>query len=222
MKLSIIIPVLNEAGCIEQCLANLQVLRQAGHEVIVVDGGSSDQSMALAAPFCDHLIESSKGRARQMNAEAAVAAGDVYIFLHADTRISFNTADDFYNINNMNMWGCFTVSLSGTHPLFRIIEIFINLRSRLTGIATGDQALFVSRELFNRAGGYPDIPLMEDIAISKLLKKFCAPVCLRGEVVTSSRRWEQHGIIKTVLQMWLRRFRFAIGVSPAILAKDYD
>jgi len=222
VKLSIIIPVLNEAGCIEECLSGLQKLRQAGHEVIVVDGGSSDSSVALAAPLCDHLVESSRGRAVQMNAGAALADGDVYIFLHVDTRMTFNPTDVFNDNNDIDVWGCFRVALSGTHPLFRIIEIFINLRSRLSGIVSGDQTLFVSRDLFKQTGGFPEIPLMEDIAISKMLKKVCAPICLRNTVVSSSRRWEQYGIIRTMLLMWLRRFRFAIGVNPAVLSKNYD
>ena len=222
MKISIIIPVLNEAGCIEECLAGLQEMRQKGHEVVVVDGGSSDATVTLATPLCDSVVNSARGRARQMNAGAATAAGGVLLFLHADTRLTFD-AGKLHNENVIDdMWGCFSVRLSGSHPLFRIIEFFINLRSRLTHIISGDQVLFISRGLFNRVGGFPDIPLMEDIAISSTLKRRSAPRCLPDTVVTSSRRWERHGIIKTVLQMWLRRFRFAMGVSPAILARDYD
>ena len=216
MKISIIIPVLNEAGCIEECLAGLQELRQKGHEVVVVDGGSSDATVTLATPLCDSVVNSARGRARQMNAGAATAAGGVLLFLHADTRLTFD-AGKLHNENVIDdMWGCFSVRLSGSHPLFRIIEFFINLRSRLTHIISGDQVLFISRGLFNRVGGFPDIP------ISSTLKRRSAPRCLPDTVVTSSRRWERHGIIKTVLQMWLRRFRFAMGVSPAILARDYD
>lgn len=222
MKLSIIIPVLNEQGCIEETLATLQELRQAGHEVIVVDGGSSDATAALAKPLCDVFINSARGRARQMNAGAAAAAGNVLVFLHADTRFAFDPGQVFNTKVGAMMWGCFSVRLSGSHPLFRIIEFFINLRSRLTFIVSGDQTLFVCRELFERLGGFPDIPLMEDIAVSKLLKQYRRPECLRQEVISSSRRWEQHGIIKTMLQMWLRRFRFALGVNPAALARDYD
>ena len=213
MKISIIIPVLNEAGCIEECLAGLQEMRQKGHEVVVVDGGSSDATVTLATPLCDSVVNSARGRARQMNAGAATAAGGVLLFLHADTRLTFD-AGKLHNENVIDdMWGCFSVRLSGSQPLLRIIEFFINLRSRLTHIVSGDQVLFISRGLFNHVGGFPDIPLMEDIAISSTLKRCSAPRCLPDTVVTSSRRWERHGIIKTVLQMWLRRFRFAMGVS---------
>lgn len=222
LKLSIIIPVLNEAGCIQECLAGLQGLRQKGHEVIVADGGSTDASAALATPLCDSLVESARGRARQMNAAAAAASGDILIFLHADTYFTFDPGRKLNDIGQAGIWGCFTVRLSGPHPLFRVFEFFINLRARLTGIVSGDQALFVSRDLFEQAGGFPDIPLMEDIAVSKALKHYMTPVCLRDTVISSSRRWEQHGIIKTMLQMWLRRFRYAIGVNPAILARGYD
>lgn len=222
LKISVIIPVLNEAGCIEECLAGLQELRQAGHEVIVVDGGSTDASVALATPLCDRLIKGAKGRARQMNTGAAVATGGILIFLHADTRFTFNPAEVLRDFNRDGKWGCFSIRLSGVHPAFRLFEFFINLRSRLTGIVSGDQTLFVCRGLFEDLGGFPVIPLMEDIAISKILKQSRSPVCHRETVISSSRRWERHGIIKTMLQMWLRRIRFALGVNPAVLAKSYD
>ena len=222
VKISIIIPVLNEADCIEETLASLQGLRQAGHEVIVVDGGSTDASMALARPLCDRVMDSAKGRARQMNAGATVAAGDIYIFLHGDTCFTGAPVRIFDTIGCDDCWGCFTLRLSGKHPLFTLFSFFINLRARLTGIVSGDQTLFVSRGLFERAGGFPDIPLMEDIAVSKTLKRYRSPLCLRHEVISSSRRWERYGIIKTMLQMWLRRLRFALGTNPGILSKDYD
>ena len=222
MKLSIIIPVLNEAEGIGACLGSLQELRRRGHEVIVVDGGSADATPAVAAPGCDKLINSARGRARQMNAGAAVATGDIVVFLHADTLIPFDLEKALNRIEGDNAWGCFSVRLSGAHPLLRLIGFFINLRSRWTGIISGDQTLFVLGTLFNHAGGYPDIPLMEDIAFSKTLKRYRAPVCLGDTVISSSRRWERYGIVKTMLRMWLRRFRFAVGVNPAILAKDYE
>ena len=222
MKLSIIIPVLNEAGCIEESLEKLQDLRRAGHEVIVVDGGSSDASVALAMPLCDRLIESDRGRARQMNAGAVAAEGNILIFLHADTSFTFDPGTVLKDFMHEDEWGCFTVCLSGMHPLFRVVEFFINLRSRLTSIVSGDQTLFVNRDLFSRAGGFPDIPLMEDIAISRILKSYRSPVCLRNKVISSSRRWERYGIVTTVLQMWLRRLRYAMGADPVTLAKNYD
>lgn len=222
MKLSIIIPVLNEAECIENTLATLQGIRQAGHEVIVVDGGSTDATVLLAKPLCDRLLNSAAGRARQMNAGAAAASGDVYIFLHADTRFTCEPDRIIGAITGEEYWGCFRVRLSGKHPLFRMFSFFINLRSRLTGIVSGDQTMFVSRRLFERYGGFPDIPLMEDIAVSKTLKRYRPPLCLQHGVISSSRRWERYGITRTMLQMWLRRLRFALGTNPAFLAKDYD
>lgn len=223
MQLSIVIPVLNEAGLIKACLASLQELRRRGHEVIVVDGGSRDRTAEIAGPLADKVLRTGKGRARQMNAGAAAAAGNVYVFLHADTLFQFDVAHILAaNVKTGLAWGRFDLCLSGQHPLLRIIEFFINLRSRFTGIATGDQAIFVTRELFDRAGGFPSIPLMEDIELSRQLKKHCRPICLKNKVITSSRRWEQYGIIRTVLKMWLLRFKYHMGINPAVLAQEYE
>ena len=188
----------------------------------MVDGGSTDATAALAAPDCDKLISSARGRARQMNAGAAAATGEIIFFLHADTLIPFDLENALSGIKGGYAWGCFSVSLSGAHPLLRLIGFFINLRSRWTGIISGDQTMFVRGTLFNQAGGFPDIPLMEDIALSRSLKKLSAPVCLKQQVITSSRRWEKHGILRTVLKMWSLRFRYALGADPAILAGKYE
>jgi rSAM/selenodomain-associated transferase 2 len=222
MRLSVIIPVLNEAACLAECLGDLQPLRDRGHEVIVVDGGSSDKSVAIAAPLCDQLLPAPRGRARQMNAGARAAAGDLLLFVHADTRIPF-ALDRVLSIHaGADAWGRFDVRLSGASLWFRIIEFCINLRSRRGGIATGDQCIFISRDLFRRSGGFPDIPLMEDVALSRILKRLASPCCLRERVITSSRRWERHGIFRTVLRMWSLRFRYTLGTDPAILAREYD
>lgn len=222
MKISVVIPVLNEAGCIEECLGRLQDLRRGGHEVIVVDGGSVDETVAIAAPLCDTLLNSEKGRAWQMNAGAEAASGKILVFIHADTLVTFELDKVLGRFEGQYVWGCFRVHLSGTHPLFRLFDYFIHQRARLTGTVTGDQVMFIRRELFHHAGGFPNIPLMEDVALSKKLKSFRPPVCLRHKVITSSRRWEEYGIVKTMLGMWWRRLRYAIGVNPAVLAKDYD
>lgn len=223
MRLSIIVPVLNEATQIVTALEPLQQLRAQGHEVIVVDGGSDDDTAEHARALCDQLLNAPRGRARQMNAGAEVAKGDVLWFLHADTLASVTAADALVTaLSQSNReWGRFDVRLSGSSPLLRVVETLMNLRSRLTGIATGDQGIFVRRGLFERLGGYPDIPLMEDIALSRLLKRQCAPICLRERLLTSSRRWEQQGVVRTILLMWRLRFAYWRGVSPDHLAVRY-
>lgn len=223
MKLSIIIPVLNEAAAIKACLIPLAPLRRSGCEIIVVDGGSEDATGAIAKPLADKVITSLPGRGRQMNAGARRAKGEVFLFLHADTRLPHG-ADDLIRgslIQTGRCWGRFDVRLSGRQPLLRVIERFMNGRSRLTGIATGDQAIFIRREVFERLGGFPDIPLMEDIALSKMLKTQSRPLCLSTPVITSSRRWEQNGLLATVLLMWWLRLRFFLGADPSRLARLY-
>lgn len=223
MRCSIIIPVLNEAKGIAAFLGHLQELRQAGHEVIVVDGGSADATVALARPGADRLVETSAGRARQMNAGAKVANGDVLVFLHADTFLPGTAMQDITQSLAMTrkVWGRFAVRLSGRHPLFRVIEWMMNRRSCITGIATGDQAMFIRREVFALSGCFDDIPLMEDIAMSKKLKTYSWPACLHTRVYTSSRRWEQQGIVRTVFLMWSLRLRYWMGASPHTLVRDY-
>jgi len=217
-------PVLNEAPLIVQTLSALQPLRAAGHEVIVVDGGSADDSVTLSQPFSDRIISSHRGRSRQMNAGANIASGDILLFLHADTFLPKGAVH--WIIDGLKQqgkrWGCFEVRLSGKHYFLRIIEYLMNWRSRLTGIATGDQAIFVRRELFEAVGGFPDIDLMEDIALSKILKRYGCPLCLRQQAVTSSRRWEKKGILRTILHMWRLRLAYALGADPRQLAQLYE
>lgn len=222
-RVSIIIPALNEAAGIARTLAPLQCAREGGHEVILVDGGSGDGTPERAAPLADQVLSSAPGRARQMNAGAAIAAGDVLLFLHADTRLPDGGLEHVAAaLAKGHRWGRFDVRLSGPHPLLRLVERMMNLRSRLTGIATGDQAMFMTREAFEGVGGFPDIPLMEDIAISKTLKtRFGRPACLRGPAVTSSRRWEQGGVVRTILLMWRLRLAYFLGADPAHLAMAY-
>jgi rSAM/selenodomain-associated transferase 2 len=222
--ISIIIPVLNEARLIVQLLSALQSLRAAGHEVIVVDGGSADDSVTLSHPFSDRIISSRRGRSRQMNAGANLASGDILLFLHVDTFLPKGATQ--WIINGLKRkgknWGRFDVRLSGKHYFLRIVEHLMNFRSRATGIATGDQAIFVRREVFEAVGGFPDIDLMEDIALSKILKRYGRPLCLRQRVVTSSRRWEKNGVLCTILQMWRLRLAYALGAEPRRLAQLYE
>lgn len=221
--LSIIIPTLDEAEGIAATLAALQPLRARGCEVIVADGGSADGTAELARPLADTVVAAPRGRARQQNAGAAAATGDVLLFLHADTRLP--AAADRLVLDGLGRtgrgWGRFGVRLTGRHPLLRVIERMMGIRSRLTGIATGDQAIFVRRDWFRDAGGFPGIPLMEDVALSGTLKRRGRPLCLRAAVVTSSRRWESRGVWRTMLLMWGLRLAYALGADPVALAERY-
>lgn len=223
-RLSIIVPTLDEAAIIEGALMRLQSLRRRGHELILVDGGSGDDTLRLAAPLVDRLIRSPRGRACQMNAGAAAAHGDVLLFLHADTELPRH-ADALVATalrSAAAVWGRFDVRLSGRHPLLRMVERLMNLRSRLSGIATGDQAIFVRRDGFRAAGGFPELPLMEDIALSRTLKAMARPVRVATPVVTASRRWDGQGILSTVLLMWRLRLAYAFGADPQGLARAYE
>ena len=221
MKLSVIVPVLDEAGGIVAALVALAPLRARGAEVVVVDGGSRDTTVALAAPLADAIVTAPRGRGSQMNAGAAVATSDVLVFLHADTRLPAD-ADALIRDGldrTGRVWGRFDVRIAGTHPLLRVIGAMMTLRSRLTGIATGDQAIFVTRAAFG--AGFPDIALMEDIAISRRLKRVGPPLCIAGPVVTSGRRWERHGVVRTIVLMWSLRLAYWLGASPDWLARRY-
>jgi rSAM/selenodomain-associated transferase 2 len=221
--LSIVIPCLNEAEGIAGTLATLEPVRRRGAEVIVVDGGSEDGSAERAAPLADVVIAAPRGRASQMNAGAGLARGEILLFLHADTLLP--EVADALVIDGLKRarrsWGRFDVRIDGGHPLLRAVECLMNVRSRLTGIATGDQAIFVTRTLFTAAGGFPEIPLMEDIEISKRLKRFGPPLCLNHCIVTSGRRWEKRGVLRTILLMWGLRLAYWLGADPRRLAVRY-
>lgn len=221
MRLSVIVPTLNEAGTITATLLALQPWRGDRCELIVVDGGSADATVARAAPLADRVLASAPGRARQMNAGAAVAVGRALWFLHADTCVPPAAVPALRAALGVAGWGRFDVRLSGGHPLLRVIERAMNLRSRWSGIATGDQGLFVRRDWFERVGGFPDIELMEDVALSRQLKRRGRPACLEVVLETSSRRWERDGILRTLLLMWWLRLAFACGAAPATLARHY-
>lgn len=222
-SVSIIVPALDEAQGIVAALSRLQPWRDAGHEILLVDGGSRDDTLARAMPLVDRALRCRRGRAIQMNLGAAESRGRLLLFLHADTVLPVDALSTLTALaaTTPRLWGRFDVRLSGRHPLLRVVETLMNLRSRLTGIATGDQAVFVDRETFAEAGGYPEIPLMEDIALSTRLRAKQAPHCLRAHVVTSSRRWEQDGILRTILRMWWLRWQYARGVDPALLVARY-
>lgn len=222
MKLSIVMPVLDEAAAIEAALTALAPYRRHGVELIVVDGGSSDDTPDLARPLADRVIVSARGRSLQMNAGAAAAHGDILLFLHADTHLPDDTDRLVRDglARSGRVWGRFDVRIEGG-GLLRLIAGAMNWRSRLTGIATGDQALFVTRAAFEQAGGYPPIALMEDVALSARLKRIGRPCALRARVAISARRWRQHGALRTVLLMWRLRLAYFLGADPAKLARAY-
>lgn len=221
--ISIVMPILNEAAILKTSLELLQPLRQRDCELLVVDGGSSDGSSEIAAPLADQVLTSPKGRAVQMNTGARVAQGDILWFLHSDCSppLEADRAIRLALADTNHAWGHFDVTLSGGHPLLRWVETFMNWRSRLTGIATGDQGIFMRRSAFELLGGYPDIPLMEDIALSRALKRVSRPVCLRQRLLSSSRRWEKRGVVNTILLMWRLRLAYFLGADPARLARIY-
>ncbi len=222
-SLSIIIPVLDEADSIVPVLRALAPLQARGAEIIVVDGGSRDNTVALATPHAERIIVSARGRAAQMNAGAAIARGDILLFLHADTRLPAD-ADRLIRdglARSGRAWGRFDVAIEGRYPLFPVIAAAMNARSRLTGITTGDQAMFMTRVAFDAAGGFPAIALMEDITFARSLKHISRPLSLRARVTTSGRRWESRGVVRTVFLMWRLRLMYFFGASPDALARRY-
>ena len=221
MRLTFILPALDEAAGLMATLSPLQPLRAQGHEVILVDGGSRDGTPDLAAPWVDRVLTSPRGRARQMNAGAAVAQGEALVFLHADTRLPADAVALIQAALRRRLWGRFDVLIAGRPWVLKVVALLMNLRSRLTGIATGDQAIFVRREAFTAVCGFPDQPLMEDIALSQRLKRLGPPVCLRQRVLTSGRRWESQGPWRTILLMWRLRFDYWRGVPAEVLAARY-
>ncbi len=222
MKVSIIIPVLNEEETITSTLQYLQGYREQGHKVIVVDGGSHDDTVARTHGLVDQVLKSRCGRAFQMNTGAEHADEDVLLFLHADTVLPEKGCSIIADVIGEGMeWGRFDVRLSGKSWLFRIIEKMMSWRSCLTSIATGDQAIFVRKSLFWEVGGYPGIQLMEDIVLSRKLRNHSKPACLKERVTTSSRKWESNGILRTVFLMWRLRLMYSLGVSANKLAKQY-
>jgi rSAM/selenodomain-associated transferase 2/rSAM/selenodomain-associated transferase 1 len=223
MRISIVVPALDEEATIAASLRTLQTLRAAGHEVIVVDGGSADRTLELAIPLADRAFVAARGRAAQMNAGAAHARGNVLLFLHADTCLPERSAAAIaHALQGGSQWGRFDVTIQGRSTLLPLVSTLMNLRSRASGIATGDQALFVTRTAFHRVNGFPAVPLMEDIAMSKALKRVAGrPACLRERVVTSGRRWDTRGPLRTILAMWRLRFDYWRGVDPFRLAQRY-
>lgn len=223
MKLSIIVPMLNEARVLPALLEQLLPARRRGVEVILVDGGSGDGSDTLAACAGFTVLRSGRGRARQMNAGAAAAGGDVLLFLHADTRLPDDTVHLIESAlaDGRHAWGRFDVEFDVRNWTMDATAFLMNHRSRLTGIATGDQALFMTRAAFDAVGGFPDQPLMEDVEITARLRRTSRPACIRRPVRTSARRWQARGAWRTIFLMWWLRLKYWFGASPESLARQY-
>lgn len=226
MRLAIVMPVLNEEAVLEAALTRLAPLRERGACVVVADGGSSDRSLALAERRADRVLSTPRGRAEQMNAGAASALADpsidVLVFLHADTQLPPDADRAIERACRTALaWGRFDVRIDGDVPLLRIVAALMNLRSRWTGICTGDQAIFTTRALFEQSGGFDPLPLMEDIAFCRRARRVARPVALRERVVTSGRRWQRHGVLRTVVLMWWLRLAYFLGADPARLAAAY-
>lgn len=219
--LSIVMPVLDEGAGLSSVLQALSSWRRSGAEVIVVDGDSQDDSLHAAAALADQTLSAPRGRASQMNAGAARAHGHWLLFLHADTQLPAGGLHLLKQLDQRVVWGRFDVRIDDPHVLLRLVSFMINMRSRWTGIATGDQAIFVRREVFEQIGGFPDIALMEDIALSRQLKSLAWPLCLRELVRTSPRRWRRHGIVRTIWLMWRLRAAYFFGADPDQLARRY-
>lgn len=219
MKFSIIIPTLNEDQILASCLRPLQPLR-GNCEIIIVDAAS--EQPCVPTDLADQIICSGKGRALQMNIGASHASGDILIFLHADTCLPEHALQLIEQHLGGKQWGRFDIQLIGNHALLKVIAWLMNRRSRLTGIATGDQVIFVTRAAFAAVGHYPEIALMEDIALSKMLKKISPPLCLKAKVKSSGRRWENKGLYRTILLMWSLRLRYFFGADPQLLAALYS
>ena len=221
--ISVVLPVRNEAGLIREQLQRLQCYRAKGHEVIVIDGGSVDATVEQTEGLVDRCEVSIAGRSNQMNQGASQSKGDILLFLHADTELPTNADECICNALTAqgSRWGWFNVKLSKPQLAFRVVASMMNWRARLTSVSTGDQALFVERELFQEVGGFPPLALMEDIAISKVLRRRGSPARPVGLVTTSSRRWEDNGLISTILLMWRLRFLYFIGVKPQRLRDMY-
>lgn len=222
-RLSVIVPVLNEEAAITRALQALQPLRAQGHEVIVVDGGSRDRTVSAARGLADRIDVTQPGRAVQMNHGARLADGDALLFLHVDSALPADAVQAIAAaLASGARWGRFDVVIDGRPRILKLVAMMMNVRSRLTGIATGDQGIFMQRALFDEAGGYAPIPLMEDVAMSRRLKRLAGrPACLAARLVTSGRRWEAQGPWRTIVVMWRLRLAYALGADPARLARLY-
>ncbi|HEY7556518.1 MAG TPA: TIGR04283 family arsenosugar biosynthesis glycosyltransferase [Candidatus Binatia bacterium] len=222
MRVSVVVPVLNEERTIARTLAALLPMKP--DELFVVDGGSSDGTWETCRSLGVEILTAPRGRAAQMNYGAGQATGDVLLFLHADTRLPPTAFSDMRDAlgDPRCVGGRFDVQLDSDHWMLRVIGAMISLRSRLSKVGTGDQGIFVRREVFQRMGGFPEIPLMEDIAFCRALKRLGAVACLKSKVITSARRWELNGVWRSIFRMWTLKSLYLLGVSPHRLKRFYD
>ncbi|MDO9439310.1 MAG: TIGR04283 family arsenosugar biosynthesis glycosyltransferase [Beijerinckiaceae bacterium] len=221
-KLCIILPMLDEAAGAGALLSRLQPWRARGHRIVVADGGSRDATPEIARPLCDALVTAPRGRASQMNAGAALASEDILLFLHADTQLPPDAPEQIVAaLAGEKAWGRFDVRIEGRSRLLPVVARMMNWRSRLGGIATGDQAMFMRRSAFEAVGGFDNLPIMEDIALSRRLLRLSRPACLSGPAVTSGRRWDRHGALRTIVLMWRLRAAFYMGADAHELAAKY-
>jgi rSAM/selenodomain-associated transferase 2 len=221
-RLSVIIPVLNEAGLIPDCIPSWKDLERQGAEVLLVDGGSDDHTVALLNQAELSVITAPRGRGFQLRSGAQQASGGILLFLHVDTRLPAGALEIIRrSLQDKRCWGRFDVRIDSPRPLLALVSWAMNLRSRLTGIATGDQAMVMTRRAYEQAGGFAELPLMEDIDLSARLKRLAPPVCLRPPVSTSARRWERHGVGRTIVLMWALRLAYWLGLPATILSRFY-
>ena len=220
MQLAIVVPVLNEAANIPALCAHLQRIAPSA-EVVLVDGGSTDDTVRLARACGMTVVSASRGRARQMNAGAQATQSPHLLFLHADTQLPEQALALVQDALQQHAWGRFDVRIQGQATMLRVVAFFMNWRSRLTAIATGDQAMFMTRQAYDKVQGFPDQPLMEDIEMSSALKRISPPLCLRQQVLTSGRRWEQRGVWRTMVLMWRLRLAYWMGTPAEVLARAY-
>ena len=217
--ISIIIPAKNEAKNIYKNLSHLQELRKHNIcEIILVDGDSTDNTTEIANNLVDHILKTKSGRAIQQNIGASIAKGNILLFLHADTYI---TTKQLLSIKKDKIWGFFKVKFNNNKIKYKILSFFINLRSKLYNYGTGDQVIYVKRNIFNKIKGFPNLMIMEDIAICSMLKRISTPIIINSHAITSSRRWDDHGFVRTILKMRALRFLYHIGVKTHILQRLY-
>ena len=220
--ISIIIPTINEIENLSNLLDNIKKSKQVDNiEVVVVDGGSTDGTIEYADKYADLTISAQLGRASQLNAGAKVAQGKHFWFLHADSILDFNIFSQYLHVISSSDWGRFDIKINNPKLIYLLISSLINFRSRLSKIATGDQGIFISKELFYQVGKFPQLDLMEDVALSAKLKKHSSPFCSKLKIKTSARKWQKEGVLKTILLMWKLRLLYFFGVNTKTLARLY-
>lgn len=219
--ISVVIPILNEARILEKTLDQLQS-ELGDHELIIVDGGSTDSSVRIAEKY-GKVVLSACGRAKQLNTGAAAATGDILIFLHADIWLEPGAfAAVATALASGYVGGGFRQKIDGKRVLYRLIEIAGNIRGRYLNVFYGDSGIFLARTDFEKIGGFPDVPILEEMEFSKRLRQLGKPTLLTPCIHISARRWEASGIVRTTLNNWLITALYFLGASPEKLARLYS